>query len=123
MSKSRFPLSNSNQPKPPQPVAPGLDADEDSPPQRTTATPDTNPPTESKDTSDVEYGTVSFQPLCGRCTNNGPTEVRMVAYKSVGPIAYYRCKACGDSVQLSRPWRPRMPGFNSPNVAAREDMM
>lgn len=113
MSKAKFPF---NQPKP-EPVAPGLD-DGDSP---STAKPDTNPPTEAKD--DREYGTVSFQPLCGYCTNQTGQEVRMVAYKSSGPIAYYQCKTCKATLQLSRPWRPRMPGINdTPNVAARPDM-
>lgn len=90
-----------------------------------TASPDvvettSGPLAEVKD--DREYGRLEFQPKCEACSNQTESDVRMVQYRAAGPIAYYRCPRCDKRIKHGRPWQPKNPFGQAPNVAARPDM-
>jgi len=81
-----------------------------------------NPPEPSK-ADDVEYGRISFQPKCESCSNRLGRDVRMVQFRTEGPIARYKCPECDKRIKHGRPWQQRNPlGHATPDVSARPDM-
>ncbi len=78
------------------------------------------PPTEAKD--DVEYGRLEFQPKCQACSTQTD---QMSAWCSTGQRARSPTTAvlaANKRIKHGRPWQPKNPFGQSPNVAARPDM-
>ena len=81
-----------------------------------------SPPPRTSSKPEIEFGTVSFAPICPMCDEGTK------CYGTRGPIAYYRCEneSCSRfknyTVPVTRPERVRVRKQPQMNVAARPDM-